>query len=346
MRAVQLVEPTVVRLVDVPVPEIGPDDVLLRVAAAGLCHSDLHVAHNPDRIFPRPVTLGHEVTGTVAAVGTAVRGWSEDDPAIVHLCWSCGRCRNCLSGADNVCERAGRRAQPPAPGLGPDGGMAEFMRVPARFLVAVDGLDLVASAPLADAGMTSYHVIGNCRTRLIPGATVVVIGVGGLGHCAIQILRATTAVRVVAVDVSPDKLDDAERHGAHVAVAAGPDAAREVLDLTDGLGAEAVFDFVGNDATLNTAAACVAPNGSVQIAGLAGGRIPFTAEPRDGVGWPWGASIRSSYGGTRNDLVECVALARGGQLAIDVERFALDDALLAFGRLEEGAVKGRAVLVP
>ncbi|ORB31753.1 NAD(P)-dependent alcohol dehydrogenase [Mycolicibacterium parafortuitum] len=346
MRAVQLVEPTVVRLVDIPVPEIGPDDVLLRVAAAGVCHSDLHVMHNPDRIFARPVTLGHEVTGSVADVGSGVRGWAVGDSAIVHLCWSCGQCRNCLAGADNVCLRGGRRAQPPAPGLGPDGGMAEYMRVPARFLVGIDGLDPVVSAPLADAAMTAYHAIRNSGHALAPGNTAVVIGVGGLGHCALQILRATTATRIIAVDVDAGKLADAVNHGAHETVSAASDTVAAILDLTDGIGAQAVFDFVGNDATLRTAAAGVAPNGVVQVAGLAGGRVPIAAAPRDGVGWPWGASLRMSYGGTRTDLVACVALARDGHLRVDCERFALADALEAFDRLEAGGVRGRAVLVP
>lgn len=346
MRAVQLVEPTVVRLVDISVPEIGPDDVLLRVAAAGLCHSDLHVVHNPQRLFPRPVTLGHEVTGTVAAIGARVRGWAEGQQGIVHLCWSCGQCRNCLAGADNVCLGWGRRAQPPAPGLGPDGGMAEFMRVPARFLVDLESLDPVTAAPLADAAMTAYHSIRNSHDVLTPGATAVVIGIGGLGHCAIQILRATSAVRVVAVDVAADKLAAATGYGAHATVPAGPDAAAAILEMTEGLGAAAVFDFVGNEASLQTAAECVAPNGMVQIAGLAGGQVPIAAEPRDGRGWPWGASVRTSYGGTRSDLIECVALARDGLLGIEVERYALDDVLQAFARLEAGQVTGRAVLVP
>ncbi len=346
MRAVQLVEPTVVQVVDVPVPEIGRGDVLLQVAAAGLCHSDLHVVHNRERIFPRPVTLGHEVTGYVAAVGDDVGGWAEGDPAIVHLCWSCGRCRNCLSGADNVCEGAGRRAQPPAPGLGPDGGMAEFMRVPARFLVALNGLEPIASAPLADAAMTSYHMIRNSRDMLTPGSTVAIIGVGGLGHCAIQILRATSAVRIIAIDVAADKLAAAQRYGAHVTLVAGSTAGRTVLDTTGGLGAQVILDFVGNDESLRTAASSVAPNGIVQIAGLAGGQIPIVAAPRDGRGWPWGASVRASYGGTRSDLTACIALALDGHLAVDVERFALQDALQAFSLLEAGKVKGRGVLIP
>lgn len=346
MRALQLVAPTVVELVDVPVPEIGVDDVLLRVAGAGVCHSDLHVVHAAKPMFRLPTTLGHEVAGIVATVGDGVRGWHEGAAAVVHLCWSCGHCRACVAGNDNVCERAGRRALPPTPGLGPDGGMAEFMRVPARYLVGIGDLDPVAAAPLADAATTSYHAIRNTRHILVPGTTAVVIGVGGLGHVAVQLLRATTAARVVVIDVSEQKLTHAVDLGADDVVLAGPAAADAVLTTTGGLGAAAIFDFVGSDASLRTAAEAVAPNGIVHVSGIAGGRWDFAAEPRDGTGWPWGASLRTSYAGTRSDLVECVALARAGRIAVDVDTFSLDDGVDAFAKLAAGEVAGRAVLVP
>lgn len=346
MRAVRLVAPQRVELTTIPIPEIGPADVLLRVAAAGICHSDLHVSQSSEPLFRRPVTLGHEIAGHVEGVGAAVSGWVDGDPAIVHLCWSCGVCRACSAGEDNVCEAVGRRAQPRTPGLGPDGGMAEFVRVPARFLVRADGLDLVTAAPLADAGMTPYHAIRNSLPVLFPGATAVVIGIGGLGHVAVQILRAVTAVRVIAVDVAADKLALATSLGANVALTAGAGTADEILNLTGGRGAEAIFDFVGNAATTRTSALSVAPNGIYQLAGLGGGRVDITAVSRDGTAWPWGAAVRTSYAGTRSDLIECLSLARAGRIALEVERFPLDDALDAFGRLDQGAVRGRAVLIP
>ncbi len=130
--------------------------------------------------------LGHEVTGHVVDMGgSEVAGWSLGDRAIVHLCWSCGECVACRRGGDdNLCVATGRRAQPPAPGgSAPDGGMAEFMKVPARFLVPLGDLDPVTSAPLADAAMTPpYHAIEQSRSVLKPGATALVIGIGGLGH--------------------------------------------------------------------------------------------------------------------------------------------------------------------
>ncbi|WP_280313658.1 alcohol dehydrogenase catalytic domain-containing protein, partial [Nocardia abscessus] len=119
MRALQLTEPGVLELREVPIPEIGPTDLLLRVGAAGICHSDLHVLHIPFRMREEPLTLGHEIAGTVEAVGDGVDGRRAGERGIVYLCWSCGVCRECVSGNENVCRAAGRTAMPPCPGLGP-----------------------------------------------------------------------------------------------------------------------------------------------------------------------------------------------------------------------------------
>ncbi|MEV8195322.1 MULTISPECIES: zinc-binding dehydrogenase [Rhodococcus] len=224
--------------------------------------------------------------------------------------------------------------------------MAEFMKVPARFLVPLGDLDPVTSAPLADAAMTPYHAIEQSRSVLKPGATALVIGIGGLGHVGVQILATLPDVRIVALDVDELRLKTALTLGAHDTVRGCPDAAARVLELTGGLGADAVFDFVGNDATTATAVDAVAPGGMCQFSGLGGGSIPASAEARTGRGWPWGAWLRSSYGGTRTDLEACVRLAQEGRITIEVETFPLADALDAFRELERGNVRGRAVLVP
>jgi len=346
MRALQLVAPGVLAVVDVPIPHIGPDDVLLKVRGAGLCHSDIHVRHLPLELFPLPLTLGHETAGTVAAVGDRVSGWSIDDNALVHLIWACGSCPACARGDDNVCEAAGRMAQPPTPGLGPAGGMAEYMAVPARHLVPLGDLDPVTAAPLADAAMTPYHAVRNSMRVLRPGSTAVVIGIGGLGHVAVQLLKALTAVRVIAVDVSADRLEAALTHGADLSVVADDATAATILGATSGRGADAVFDFVGAQPTTDLAVATIAPDGIYQLVGIGGGAPRIAAEPRLGEGWPYGAAVRTSYGGTKSDLVECVALARAGRLTVDVETFPLADGITAFDRLEAGTISGRAVLVP
>jgi propanol-preferring alcohol dehydrogenase len=346
MRALQLTEPGVLELRKVPVPEIGPTDLLLRVGAAGICHSDLHVLHIPFKMREDPLTLGHEIAGTVEAVGSEVDGPAPGARGIVYLCWSCGVCRECVSGNENVCLAAGRTAMPPCPGLGPDGGMAEYIRIPATSFVPIGDLDFLQAAPLADAALSSYHAINGAREQLRPGSVAVVIGIGGLGHVAVQILAATSATHVIAVDVSADKLDLAARCGAAEGLLGGPDTAREILDRTDGRGADAVFDFVGTDSTATLAVESVAPNGAYRMIGLGGGAPDITAGPAGGPGWPWGASIRKSYGGTKSDLISSVALALAGKLRVEVERYDLADGREALDRLERGLVTGRAVLVP
>ncbi|SEK58582.1 NAD(P)-dependent alcohol dehydrogenase [Rhodococcus maanshanensis] len=346
MRALQLTDPGVIEIRDVPVPEIGPSDLLIRVGAAGICHSDLHLLHFPVKMREEPLTIGHEIAGTIEAVGSEVDGRQVGERGIVYLCWSCGVCRECISGNENVCLAAGRTAMPPCPGLGPDGGMAEYVRIPARSFVPIGDLDFLQAAPMADAALTSYHAIRGAKEHLRPGSTAVVIGVGGLGHVAVQILRALSATRIVAVDLGQDQLDLAKRCGADVTLESGPDTARQILELTGGRGAEAVFDFVGVDPTAQMAVESVAPNGAYRMVGLGGGVPGVTADPAGGPGWPWGASVRKSYGGTRSDLVDSIALAQSGRLTVEVDRFDLADARAAFDRLEAGKIRGRAVLVP
>ncbi|MEA3054834.1 MAG: alcohol dehydrogenase, propanol-preferring, partial [Actinomycetota bacterium] len=289
MRALQLTKPSVLELVDVPDPVAGPDEVVVRVAGAGLCHSDLHVLHLPFEVFPLPLTLGHEVSGHVESVGANVTAWSGGEAVLVHLAWSCGVCRQCIAGRDNACAAFGRHGTPPAPGLGPAGGMADKIVVPARHLVDIAGLDPITSAPLADAGLTPYHAIAAELDRLVPGSTAVAIGVGGLGHMGVQLLEAMTAATVIAVDLDTAKLDVARRLGAEHALVSDSSTAGAVLDLTGGYGADVVLDFTGVDATIALAAATVAPTGAIRIVGLGGGALTYPAGG-DPFALPWGVS--------------------------------------------------------
>lgn len=346
MKALQLVDAGVIEIREVPMPEIGPSELLIRVGAAGICHSDLHLLHFPVKMREEPLTIGHEIAGTIEAVGSGVDGRNVGERGLVYLCWSCGTCRECLSGNENVCIAAGRVAMPPCPGLGPDGGMAEYVKIPARSFVPIGDLDFLQAAPMADAALTSYHAIRGAKEHLRPGSTAVVIGIGGLGHVAVQILRALSPTRIIAVDIGQDQLELAKRVGADIALESGSDTARQILELTEGRGADAVFDFVGVDATAQMSVESVAPNGAYRMIGLGGGVPGVTAEPSGGPGWPWGASVRKSYGGTRSDLIDSVALAQAGALTVEVEQFDLADARAAFDRLESGKLLGRAVLVP
>ncbi|MFB7656331.1 MULTISPECIES: NAD(P)-dependent alcohol dehydrogenase [unclassified Streptomyces] len=330
-------------VVTVPDPEPGPGQVLLKVTAAGVCHSDIAVMSWPAESFPYelPLTLGHEGVGTVAALGAGVTGLDEGDAVAVYGPWGCGICPKCAEGKENYCLRADALGIRP-PGLGRPGSMAEYLLVDdPRHLVPLDGLDPVAAVPLTDAGLTPYHAIKRSLPKLVPGSTAVVIGTGGLGHVAIQLLRALTSARVVALDVSEDKLRLAREVGAHEVVLSDAKAADAVRELTGGLGAEAVFDFVGVAPTVRTAGAVAAVEGDVTLVGIGGGSLPV------GFGvLPYEVSVTAPYWGSRGELIEVLDLARSGAVSVHTETYALDDAPLAYERLHAGEVNGRAVILP
>ncbi|MGW3557808.1 NAD(P)-dependent alcohol dehydrogenase [Streptomyces sp. NPDC000963] len=330
-------------VVTVPDPEPGPGQVLLRVTAAGVCHSDIAVMSRPaDQIpFPLPLTLGHEGVGTVEALGAGVEGFAVGDAVAVYGPWGCGACFMCAQGKENYCLRAAELGIRP-PGLGAPGAIAEYMVVDSpRHLVPLGDLDPVRAAPLTDAGLTPYHAVKRSLPKLVPGSTAVVIGTGGLGHVAIQLLRAMTAARVVALDVTEEKLALARTVGAHETVLSDASAAAAVRELTGGRGAEVVLDFVGAPPTVTSAGAMAAVEGDVTIVGLGGGALPV------GFGSPaYEVSVASPYWGTRAELIEVLDLARAGAVDVHVETYALDDAPKAYERLHEGRVRGRAVILP
>ena len=221
MRAFRLTAPHKTELTMTKQPDPGPGEVLVRVGAAGVCHSDLHIIEAPESAgFPIPLTLGHENAGWIEAIGPGVKGWTKGEAVAIYGIIGCGHCRACLRGRDNEC-----RVKPVGGiGLSQDGGMAEYVSVPAGQLLRIGDLDVAQAAPLTDAGLTPYHAIQISQEALLPGTTCVVIGVGGLGHMALQILAATTAVRVIAVDLKEDALKLASQIGAHHTVRSDQDA--------------------------------------------------------------------------------------------------------------------------
>ncbi|MCS5716552.1 NAD(P)-dependent alcohol dehydrogenase [Herbiconiux sp. CPCC 205763] len=330
-------------VVEIDTPEPGPGQVRLKVTAAGLCHSDAFVMSLPEDqyVYGLPLTLGHEGAGVVDKLGAGVAGVAVGDSVAVYGPWGCGRCHECAQGRENYCRNAAALGIAP-PGLGAPGAMAEYLIVDdARHLVPLGDLDPVESVSLTDAGLTPYHAIVSSLGKLRPGSTAVVIGVGGLGHVAVQILRAITATTVIALDTDPEKLALATEVGAHHVLVSDGDAAERIRSLTSGRGADAVFDFVGATGTLDLARTVVATDGDIQIVGIGGGLLPtgfFST--------PFGASVRAPCWGTRAELIEVLDLARTGRLSVHVERFGLDDAPEAYRRLHDGTIRGRAVVVP
>jgi propanol-preferring alcohol dehydrogenase len=330
-------------VVEVPTPSPGPGEVLVRVLAAGLCHFDTFVMNLPEEQYSYglPLTLGHEGVGEVAALGDGARGVEVGDRVAIYGPWGCGRCGACARGRENYCPYAAALGIRP-PGLGAPGAMADYVVVDdPRHLVPLGNLDPAAAVSLTDAGLTPYHAVASSLDHLGPGSTAVVIGSGGLGHVAVQILRAITPATVIAVDVDAAKLKLATEVGAQHVAPSDPDAPDFIRSLTGGVGAPVVLDFVGNGATLDIARRSVALDGVVQIVGIGGGTLPtgfFST--------PFGASVRAPYWGTRSELIEVLDLARTGLVAVHVERFTLDQGPAAYRRLREGSLEGRAVVVP
>jgi propanol-preferring alcohol dehydrogenase len=330
-------------VVEVETPEPGPGQIRLRVTAAGLCHSDWFVMDLPAEqyVYGLPLTLGHEGAGIVDTLGEGVTGVAVGDAVAVYGAWGCGLCHACARGAENYCPRAAELGITP-PGLGSPGALAEYLIVDdVRHLVPLGDLDPVESVSLTDAGLTPYHAIVSSLGALPAGSTAVVIGAGGLGHVGIQILRAVTGATVVALDISEQKRELASQVGAHHVLSSDPSAVEAIRSLTGGVGAQAVFDFVGAAPTVEIARQAVALDGVVQVVGIGGGVLPtgfFST--------PFGASVRAPYWGTRTELMEVLDLARAGAVHVEVERYGLDEAPEAYRRLHEGAVRGRAVVVP
>ncbi len=324
-------------------PSPGPGEVLVKVGGAGACHSDLHLLEAPagSRVFSLPFTLGHENAGWVEKMGPGATGFAPGDPVIVYGPWGCGLCMNCRQGMENYCETPGK----PSPGGlgGTDGGMAEYLLVPStRYLIPLGSLDPREAAPLTDAGLTSYHAVKRSVHLLGPGSTAVVIGAGGLGQMAIQVLKALcSATTVVAVDTSADKLKIAKEMGADEALISGDDAVKRVKDMTRGQGAEVVLDFVGVNPTLTMAAQVARVLGHLTIVGLGNAALPvnFNSPPKE-------CSVAAPFWGSIPELIEVITLAQSGKIQMLVEHFPLDRAGEAYRLLHDGKIQGRAVITP
>ncbi|WP_432559576.1 alcohol dehydrogenase catalytic domain-containing protein [Granulicoccus sp. GXG6511] len=332
----------VLKEVDQPVP--GPGEVLLKVAGAGACHSDVGVFHefesDPTGLLTPPFILGHETSGWVEDVGPGVVGFDKGTAYLVYGPIGCGHCPACARGQDPYCWHADQVGYLGL-GLGRNGGMAEYLTVPARNLIPLGDADPIVAAPLADAGLTPYHAIKRVLPHLAQGgSSALVVGLGGLGLVAVQMLKVLTGALVIGTDQKPEAMAEAEELGA-VCVPGGDDQVAAIRDLTGGRGVDAVFDMVGVDATLALSGAAVAQGGSVTVIGISGGTYPWNF-----YGIPYEVNFSSTYWGTVDDLHEVVAMYRAGHLSPEIERYSLDDALVAYERLRDGKLSRRAVVVP
>jgi propanol-preferring alcohol dehydrogenase len=345
MRAIRLLEPRKFpELCEIPQPTPGPGQSLLKMTAAGLCHSDIAVMdfYAEANHYPLPMTLGHECAGTIVDAGDGVRNKATmGENVLVYGPWGCGHCRMCAEGYENYCLNAAAENITP-PGLGHDGGCAEYILVDdPRFLIPIGDLDPVSAVPLTDAALTPYHAVMGSRHKLVSNSFAVVIGVGGLGHVAIQLLKHLTPATVIAVDISDDHLALAQAVGADICLKSDAEAVKAVQELTHGQGAEVVFDFVGAQPTIDLGAQMLRMRGDWDIVGIGGGiaKVGFGATPFE-------CQVNSPYWGTRADLIDVVGLAQAGKITMHTEEYNLSDGVAAYHKLHDGTVMGRAVLVP
>lgn len=331
-------------LTDVEKPTPGPGEVLLKVAAAGACHSDVAIYDDFDEGAPGaqkpPFVLGHENSGWVEEVGDGVDGFTKGDAYLVYGPIGCQHCRACSRGQDTYCENAATNPYMGI-GLGRDGGMAEYVTVPARNLVPLGDADPIDAAPLSDAGLTPYHAIKLALPNLAGGGRfALVIGLGGLGQLGVQILTALTGATVIATDMKEDAMAKAEAAGA-ITVPGGPDQVARIREITGGKGVDAAFDFVGTAGTVKVAMESMAVKGRCTIVGIAGGSFEWSFFTN-----PYEATITNTYWGTIEELHEVVDMYRAGQITPEVERFTLDNGLEAYRKLQAGELSARAVVVP
>jgi NAD+-dependent secondary alcohol dehydrogenase Adh1 len=327
-------------LVDRPVPEpAGPRDVVVRVGGAGVCGTDLHAIDGlmePAGLRP-PVVLGHENAGWVHAIGDGVTAAATGDAVILYPPYSCGLCVPCRRGLDMHCLRHGFT------GLTCDGGFAEYVLVDERSLIPLPpGVEPAEVAPHADAGLTAIHAVKKLVPLLVPGTTAAVIGVGGVGHIALQLLRVLGAgVSVIAIDTDERRRRLARELGAHEVLGEEADVVGAVKEVSGGSGADVVLDFVATDATHAAGLAMLARRGFYSIVGYGGTvTVPSVALVVDET------TIAGNLVGSWIDLWELLQLHGRGEVTLRTETHSLDDVNDVLGRLRDGEVTGRAVLVP
>lgn len=324
-----------------PTVEQG-NEVIVRLAGAGVCRTDLETLDgglkDTNGTPQMPYVLGHENAGWVEEIGSDVDGLRRGDPVLVHPLITCGKCPGCRSGRDMYC----RNSYFPGVDGTTWGGFAELMRTVDRSLIRVPpDTDLVELAPYTDAGVTAYHAVKRALPYLIPGSTAVVIGVGGVGHFGLQLLKALSEVTVVAVEITENRMNLAYELGADLTFDGTSDQyIEDVIDLTAGLGADVVIDFVGDSTTPAASLRMLRKGGVYSVVGVGGDFSLSTLEVavRE-------INVMGNLVGSYQELCELVSLQKSG-LRSEHTVYPLEEAPQALDDLRAGRAEGRAVLTP
>jgi S-(hydroxymethyl)glutathione dehydrogenase/alcohol dehydrogenase len=348
---------------EIPIPEPKAGEVLIQVAACGVCHTDLHVIKG-EVAFPTPAVLGHEISGTVVALGPGTRGVREGSRVVSSFIMPCGTCAFCAQGRDDLCETFFalnrlkgflydgtsrlRRADGTTLAMYSMGGLAEFAVVPDTDVFPLpEGIPQDAACILGCAIMTAYGAVYH-QAGLRAGESVAVVATGGVGSSIIQLARAFGASEIIAVDVRQEKLDAALRQGAtHTIDASTTDVIGAVRDYTRGQGVDVAFEALGRPDTIGQAFGAVRDGGRVVVVGIAAGAsavpIEITRLVRRGI------RVIGSYGGrVRTDMPAVIRMAERGMIdpgRTVSRRVPLDDAPAAYEALSRGEIVGRAIVV-
>ena len=325
---------------DVDEPKLtGPLDVIVRIGAAGLCRTDLHIQEGQWAEIQNPTLPyipGHENAGWIHEVGSGVSNVQVGDTVIVHPLVTCGQCRACRAGNDMHCENG------EFPGLGRDGGFAEFLQTSARSVVKLDpSLEPAKIAALADAGLTAIHAVKRALPLLGPGTRAVVIGAGGLGHIGIQCLRALTSAEVIVTDPNEEALALAREVGAHHTVKVDGSHVQAVQEITDGVGAEAIIDFVGEKGAVGDGIAMLRNGGSFFVIGY-GENIDIPTIDVISREISFVGNLVGSY----IDLQDLMTLTAQGLVTLHTQTYPLDAINDAMADLDGGRLHGRGILIP
>ena len=364
MRAAVLETPeTALKIEEIPIPEPKAGEILVRVTACGVCHTDLHVIKN-EVAFPTPAVLGHEISGTVEAVGPGVEGPAVGTPVVASFIMPCGACQYCARGRDDVCERffALNRLK----GVLYDGstrlfrrdgcplwmysmaGLAEYAVVPATDVFPLpEGLPLEESSILGCAVFTAYGAVRHAA-GLRAGERVAVVALGGVGVNIVQIANGFGASQIIAVDIVPEKLDVARRFGAtDVVNSAQGDPVARVRELTGGDGVDVAFEALGLPQTFVQAAEMLRDAGRMVAVGIAPGKTTAPVEITRLV--RRSQRIIGSYGArTRADMPRLLSLVARGFVNLEqmvTQKLPLEEANSAYEALDRGEIVGRAVIV-
>ncbi len=351
MKVARIVKPNKpLEMKEVEIPKPKGSQVLVKIQSSGVCHSDIHLWEGgyqglggeflkaTERGVQYPLTPGHEIAGVVEDMGDEVpEEFRKNDRVLVYPWMGDGLCPACRAGSENLCDK------PRSLGIYTDGGYAEYILVPSyRYLVKLDNdADMDASATLSCSALTAYSAVKN--TEIKPNDNVVIVGAGGLGLMAIQLAKAITGAKVIALDIDENKLQTAKKEGgADIIVnSRKEDAAKAVMESTDKMGADAIIDFVNASKTAELDMQMLRKRGKVVLVGLFGGELQLSL-----VTMPTRAyKLIGSYTGNLTDLLELVSLAKRGVIKpLISDRFKLNQATEALSKLKEGKIVGRAVI--